>query len=809
MDRRHPRVMQGGLRAPEPASTLRVGFLAFTLLLGAISFPGAVAGEWGSPGEGKGTPEGRRVHSASEAAVPSPLPVAADTSSIQGRVVDALQGGAPVPGARVTLEPSERVTRTDGEGRFHFGDVPAGEWTLQARVEGMHPVRMQIQVRGGELEPTEVEMTLTDRLFELQAVVASLSPLRNPVGYQPAQALDREALARRLGTSVGTMLDGEPGVAMRSLGPAPARPVIRGFDGDRVLVLENGERMGDLAETAADHALSLDPLSLRRVEVVRGPASLLYGASALGGVVNLLTGDLPERWARGWSGSVTTQGATVNRSGALSGDVLLGGDEWAGTGRFSLRKTGDLRTPESRLAGTGLSSMDGQVGAVRERRGLRVGGSFSFLDRRYGIPEALDDPDEEVEIAMERQALQGRLDWTPAEAGWVEGIELRLNAARFFQEELEREFGAGAANGGSRILLEEDVELEFLQHGATLTTTVRHGPLGPIQEGALGIALRGRNLEVRGEEAFTPGVQAGTMGLFAFQEIPLGEGMRLQFGVRGEGQRSRTLPNDDFPMADEDRTSRSLSGSVGLNWRPGPGWELGGQLARAHRNPSVEELFANGPHLGAGAFEVGNPELADEVGHGIDLFLRRGSERFSVEVAAFLNQISGFVAFQPTGRVDEDSGLPIFQYEATDARMLGGEATLSAQVTTSTRVAGGVDYVRGDRIRSGSAASPLPTIPPLRGRLDLRHEPGPGWVGVTLRAVSAQNRVAQGEESTGGYVLLDGDAGLRIDPSGRHSVILRVENATNRLYRDHLSRVEERGFPMPARNLSLVYRMRF
>ena len=804
-------------------SLLPRALLPFILLLGALFFPGSVAGE------------GMGADSAGGAQVPSPLLEPADTSGIEGRVLDGLRGDAPVAGALVRLDLSERVTRTNGDGQFYFDDVPAGEWTLHTRVEGMQPVRTRIRVQGGEGGPTEVEVTLTERLFELQAVVASLSPLRSPVGYQPAQALDREELARRLGTSVGTMLDGEPGVAMRSLGPAPARPVIRGFDGDRVLVLENGERMGDLAETAADHALSLDPLSLRRVEVVRGPASLLYGASALGGVVNLLTGDIPESWARGWSGSMATQGATVNRSGALSGDAVLGGDEWAGTGRLSLRKTGDLRTPEARLPGTGVTSLDGQVGGVWERGGLRMGVSLSFLDREYGIPEALEDEDQEMVVTMDRQALQSRLDWAPVQPGVVHGVDIRLNAVRYLQQELERAYGnvspeeaaGGARDGprGLRRLLQEDLELEFQQLSASGTATLRHGPLGPMNGGAVGLALRGRKVEVGGEEAFTPGTRGGTVGIFTFQEIPLGVGTRLQLGLRGEGQRSRPLQNlDAAPHPNQDprethrqdlrpgdgaRASLTLSGSAGLNWRPAPGWEVGGQLARAHRNPSVEELFAHGPHLAAGAYEIGDPKLRDEIGHGVDLFLRHGSDRLTFELAAFFNRISGFVAFQPTGRVDEGSGLPVFQYEATNARMFGGEATLSAQVTTMTRAAVGVDYVRGDRIGSGSAASPLPTIPPLRGRLDLRHDPGPGWVGVTLRAVSAQNRVAEEEDTTDGYVLLDVDAGLRIDPSGRHSVILRVENSTNRLYRDHLSRVEERGFPMPARNLSLVYRVRF
>ena len=725
-----------------------------------------------------------------------------DSIQIRGRVVDAETDGSPVIGAVVELRELERRARTDDQGAFRFGDVPRGRWTLIARAPGLRPEFIQVEVTGEEGRAVDVEIVLDAPLFELEEVVATVSPLGSAVGYQPARALDREALTRRLDTSVAHMLDGEPGVAMRSLGPAPARPVIRGFDGDRVLVLEDGERMGDLSETAADHAIALDPLAVDRAEVVRGPASLLYGSSALGGVVNFLTRDLPVTWISGWSGAVASYGATVNRSGAASGEVLYGTGGWALTGRVSAREAGDTRTPEARLPGTSLSGLDAQLGAVREWDGIRAGASFSALDRSYGIPEAIDDPDEDVRIITERQAMQGRLDWTPNDGSWIEGAELRVRAVRFFQQELERDL----------VALQEDVELEFLQHAVYGTATVRHRALGPLDPGAVGVAMRSRQVRVGGDEAFTPGVRQASLGVFAFQELPVSPRLRIQFGARVEGERRRTLPNAAFPDANEGRSGTALSASAGLNWRPTPGWELGVQLARAHRTPTVEELFADGPHLAAGAYEIGDPELDDEVGHGMDLFVRRGSDRIALEVAAFMNRIQGFVAFQPQGEEDPESGLPVFRYEATDARMLGGEATASAQFGRALRLAVGLDYVRGDR-RSGELAEvarvPLPTIPPLRGRLEARYEPGRWWVGSTGRAVRSQRRVAPGEAPTGGYFLLDADAGVRLDAEGRHTLILRMDNATNRLYRDHLSRVEERGFPMPARNLTLVYRMTF
>ncbi len=742
-----------------------------------------------------------------------------DSVQVRGQVVDSEQDGAPVVGAVVELRELERQVRTDARGTFLFEDVPFGRWTLRARAPGLAPRSMEVHLTRETDGGMEVKVVLDVSLFELSEVVATVSPLGSQVGYQPARALDRDALTRRLDTSVGIMLDGQPGVAMRSMGPAPARPVIRGFDGDRLLVLENGERMGDLSETAADHAISLDPLALQRAEVVRGPASLLYGASALGGVVNLHTRDLPRTWSSGWSGSVVSHGATVNRSGSALADAVYGGAGWAVTGRASAREAGDIRTPETRLAGTSVSGLDAQLGAVGQWRGIETGISVSAQARSYGIPEAIDDPDQDVRITMERQAVQGRLDWTPDRASWIEGLEVRYRTARFFQQELERDL----------VDAQEDVELEFLQHALFGTAIVRHRALGPLDPGAVGASVRSRQVQVGGDEAFTPGARVTSLGLFAFQELPLSSSLRLQFGVRVEGERGRTLPNTAFPETDEGRSTWAASGSAGLNWRPGEGWEVGAQLARAHRNPTVEELFADGPHLAAGVYEIGDPRLGDEVGYGADLFVRHGSEHASLEVAVFGNWIRDFVAFQPLGEEDPVSGLPVFRYEATDARMMGGEVTVSGQLGSALHLAGGVDYVRGDRRdgtgppsstlsdadgaparqRAANARVPLPTMPPLRGRLELRYEPGRWWAGSTVRAVRAQRRVAPDESPTGGYLLLDADVGVRLDAEGHHTVVLRLDNATNRLYRDHLSRVEERGFPMPARNLALVYRFRY
>jgi iron complex outermembrane recepter protein len=715
--------------------------------------------------------------------------------TLQGVVVASGAVDLPVPGAAVSLVELQRRTLTDRGGRFRFANVPAGRYTLRVSTPGFAVREQQVEVGGGGVEEMAIE--LEPVVFEVAEVIATASPVGS-VGYQAAQAFGRDALQRRAATSIGEMLDGEPGLAMRSFGSATARPVIRGLDGDRVLVLENGERMGDLQETAADHAISLDPLATDRIEVVRGPASLLYGSSALGGVVNLFNDDLPRDWSPGTSGNVAVQGATVNGLGAGFGRFLHGDDRWAAVGRASYRDAGNLMTPEGRLPGTYSTVVAGAVGLGYRGSSIEGGLSAGFHDNSYGIPEEIDDPTQDVDVRMARQTLQGRAAWRSG--GFVEQLEVRLNASRFDQQEV----GVERLADGSVV---ESLDVEFGQQTLSSTVTARHAPRGWFDAGATGFSLFARALEVGGNEAFTPGASSVSLAVFTFQEIPVGSWIRLQIGGRLETQRMRPLTSERFPGVGGERVTQNVSGALGLNLRPLQGLEFGAQLARANRIPSVEELYADGPHLGAGAYEIGDPALAPETAHGLDAFGRWTTARSRLEIAGFVNRISNFVVFQPTGEIDVRSGLPVFRREGDAVLLFGGEAALEALLTDRLRARIGADYVQGSR--RDDESTPLPVIPPLRGRVGLTYSPARAWFGGEARLVAGQDRVAVEEEPTAGYTLLALDGGYRLGGTGRHVLTLRLDNVLNAAYRDHLSRVEDRHFPMPGRNLNVVYRWMF
>ncbi len=715
-------------------------------------------------------------------------------ANVFGHIIDA-ETGEHIPFINILLEGTRIGTITDASGHYLLTNLPVGEHRLIVQGMGYETAYKSFFAEADM--SIEVDVEIRPTAIDLAEVVFTSSPTRSGFRYQPDQAFFGEGLQRRSEASFGEMLKAEPGVNMRSFGSAPSRPVIRGLDGDRILVLQNGERMGDVSETSADHSISLDPLAASRVEVVRGPASLLYGSSALGGVINLITTDIPEDWDLGTSGILSAQGATVNDMGAGFGRLTYGAENRAATGRFSFRQSGDINTPEGLITGTSMQNYDGSMGMGFRGDDISGGLSAGLTGQTFQIPESMDD-DERVEIRMQRQNFQGNL--SRRREGLFDRSQLRFHASRMFQQEIEMEL----EDDGT---WDEDVELEYTKYTFSSTLTLQHHPVGALDRGAIGFNLYGHHMDIGGDEAFTPGERRVSLAVFSFQEIPLTNRFRLQGGLRLDYQNTAAIANDLFPNIDVSRHAFNYSGSVGLNYRPAEGWEIGGQFARSHRNPVIEELFADGPHLGAGVYEIGDPDLRDEIGQGVDLFINFSNQRFKFEAAGYVNHFFNFIIFQPTGEVDEQSGYPIFRYQGDEAKLFGGEIGLQYMPTDKLSFGLGADYVNGKR--QGNGDDFLPFIPPFRFMANAEYDFGSFWVGGSVMAVSTQNRVAPDEEVTGGYTLVGFQAGYRLDLSGRHVVILRGDNLLDTAYRDHLSRIEDRNISMPGRNLNLAYRWYF
>lgn len=721
-------------------------------------------------------------------------PVNATTGTVlSGYVTDTKD--RPLPGTTVWIPEIRRGTTSDHQGYFEL-QVPAGSsLTLVIRHVGFQTVEKLFQHDGDPGKPLHINME--EQIVRSDELVIVATLFDRITRYQPTRSYNASDIQQRNATSIGTLLDGEPGVAMRSMGQAPARPVVRGMDGERIQVLQNGMKMGDFSSTGHDHAVILDPASCERVDLVRGPASLIYGSSAMGGIVNVHSGDIPSGWNPGSTGFIGTEGQTGLQSLSGTGRLTWGTSDKALSMRGSLRHTGNMQTPIGEIPGTGMRSAHMGVGGAWRYTSGFSGASIQYSDKIYGIPEDPFDTNEEVELAMKRLALQGVSHRKLNHTFW-EGIEMRAVYNYYTHEEIEYEFEDGD-------LVDEDLELAIDHHFFQSDLLFQHGNHGIIDNGTAGISFEWRDVSVGGEEALTPDARGWTAAGFIIEEFRLPREWRMQSGIRLEWNRIRSMANEDFPHAGTTRNKGIWAGSIGVSGPVRANLDAGLQLSRSHRTPSLEELFADAIHFAAGAYEVGDPDLHNETGYGLDLFMNYRTSERQVHLALFANRINHYISLRHSGEFEPVRGYPVLEFFGSDAELLGAE--FSARQTWNDRleIALEADYIRGSELSDGSR-QPLPFMPPLRISAESSYDTGRWWTRARVRHVFTQDRTAEAELPTDGYTLTGIAVGARLGAANLHHITLSAENLFDVTWRDHLSRIEQRNIPMPGRNVRLSYR---
>ncbi len=714
------------------------------------------------------------------------------TGTLAGHVIDA-ESGQPVGWTTVVIEGLDWARISDAGGYFSFADVPPGAYVLQTLHIGYHEARFEVEVVAGDT--THVDLAIGHESLRVETILvegesASLvSPLR-----APEVVFSGSKLRQNLSRTIAETIDYEPGIAQRSMGPAPARPVLRGLGGDRLLVVEDGERTGDLSGSSSDHAVAIEPMTTERIEVVRGPRTLLYGSNALAGVVNVVRGYVPSERPDGLGGSVTYQGESVNRG--LSGGLTLKQALGPLALRFdsSLRHAGDIATPRGVLANTDIRTGNASVGLSLVRPWGHVGASGSLYDSDYGIP-----PDPQgghphgVSIDLQRQHLEGRGEILTGPA-WLQRLELHHSFSRYQHGEFE-------ASG--------DLGMEFgvlAHHSGALAHLNR---TGPFANGAVGLWYEYRNYAAAGLN-FTPPAEEYAGALFTYQEWEHGP-WAVNAALRVDARRVEPREQRDSRKAGriEPRNFAGLSAGLSNHYRASPILTLGATLMRTFRAPGVEELFSEGPHLAAYSYEVGNGDLDSERGLGLELFADYHREEGHLHLAFFRNAINGFIFPKNSGerslrRAD------LFLYQTVGERVLmhGAEVAFDWHVADHWKTAGSFSYVRGHLIDRNH--EPLPRLPPLQGHLSLTCEPTEALSAtIDLRLAADQNRIGEFEKPTEGYAVLDFSSQYYAQWGGRlHTFALTLENATDAVYRNHLNRVKE-ILPEPGRNLRLLHKIFF
>ena len=719
------------------------------------------------------------------------------TPRVLGTVTDS--AGQPLANVQIIVGGLNRTTSTNDEGKFVLVGLPAGRYHADALLIGYQRADFAIEVPSAGADVV-VRVTMRGTTLRLSGVQVTASPIgADPLDITQSTAeLSGAELQRALSSSVAQTLANEPGLAVRFNGAA-ATPVIRGLSGERILVLQDGDRSADLSSAAADHALSIDPNTAQRIEVVRGPASLLYGTNALGGVVNVITNDIPTSVPQHVEGVASAQTESASPGQALSfGLTAPVGSNWAVAVRGGERNAQNIAVGGGgRLANSFNRNWNGMVALGYTGDDLHAGVAYKHYDFGYGLPGATGDPELGAQIRGSREELRFRSD-RGLGAGWLSYLRLDGTAQWYAHDEIE--------NSGA-------VATRFKLGTQTLNLTGKTRFNG--WDGAIGVQGLFKQYASTGDEALTPAANTTGLGVFVFQDIPLTDWKQsphLQLGARYDRVRIASTAGDPKFGPAATVEANNVSGSIGITWPVAAGTTIAVNAARAFRAPSVEELFSNAFHAALGSYDIGNPALKPEVNTGAEAVLRMQRGTIDAQVALFTSRINQFIAPDFVGdtllgALPDTARVPINRFRQGDATMWGVEARVEAEVGSDVVVGVIGDFVRGEFT---SANEFLPFLPAPRAGVNARWNSGAWTLGGDVRYAHAQGRVSGGADiPTDSYTLANLQGSYTLAVGGRvHTVSLRVDNLADVRYRDAASRIKSFS-PAMGRNVSLSYRVLF
>lgn len=641
-----------------------------------------------------------------------------------------------------------------------------------------------------------------------------------------------DELVRDARPTIGETLTRQAGVSATSFGPNASRPVLRGFQGERVRILADGIGSFDISNTSADHPVIINPLTADRIEVLRGPSALLFGSSAIGGVVNVIDSRIPR--------SIPSEG--VHMDGTLTYGSAA--DERSANARFdaaiaetlvvhldgTYSKTGNLRTGgyilTDDLRKDATESDDAEVRELADLKGglpnsaartweiaagaayIGESGSLGFsvsrYDSLYGIPvryaiehedhgaeeEGHEDHaahDVRLDVVQTRADMRGELNFGD---GFLETARLRAGFADYHHDELEDDGAIGTSFDHKGW----EGRLDLIQRD-------RNG-----WKGAIGAQALVRKLSIVGEEKYLPRFKADSFGVFTVQSLDLGA-LRAEAGARVERASAVAEADADLGTAAATRRFTALSGSLGAAYEVSSGWRLGLNSSYTERAPSAEELFPKGPHAGTQAYEIGDPDLDKEASKGLELTLRGKGDGFTISGSIYQSWFSNYIYEMPDGSVED--GLPVYAYKQNKARHAGAEIEASVRLgrwgSYSFNLDGVGDVSRAT-IRAPGGNQPAPRIPALRLLGGLEAQSDTVNARLEVERVNGQTRVAAFETETPGYTLVNASVSLR--PWGKDkdvSLLLSANNIFDVVARRHASFLKDYA-PLSGRDLRATLR---
>ena len=648
----------------------------------------------------------------------------------------------------------------------------------------------------------------------------------NPLGagsdelVVPVSVLNGRDLSLTRESTIGETLNGTAGVSSTYFGPNASRPVIRGMDGDRIKIMQNGVGALDASALSPDHAVSVDPFIAEQIEVIRGPATILYGAGAIGGVVNVIDHRIPKEPLNGVMGRGETRlgGADNERSGVAVID--------AGNGMFAIhadvykRDTDDLSIPKSaqnklindgkaehvnngKLVNSAANSDGGALGASLTFDKGHVGISYSEFNNFYGT---VAEPTVKVDMKSKRWDLSSEVHDLDT---FISRIKLRMAFTDYKHQEID----------------DGTIGTTFLNKGVESTLEAGHAKIGNVS-GLIGLQTQNTRFSALGKEAFVPSTHTSSQGIYVYEELPI-ERLKLSMGGRVDKTSVKSAgggaddPNTSSPKfgdaASKQFTPKNLS--AGALFNIDENWSIATNLTHTERAPTQNELFSNGAHVATNQYEVGNKNLDVEKANGLDAEIRWKTGKNSFKIGGFYTKFDNFIHVYNTGNYrDEEGNISSTKhdtYSLAEAYTNGVKATFQGMETQGKfRIYEGVGdldlNLRGDYVRATNDATniPLSRIAPARIGTGLDYNFGNFSSKIDVLRGFKQDRVAPNELPTDGYTLVNVTISYRFQTAFNLEAFAKGRNLLNEDIRDHSSFLKEIA-PMSGRSVLFGLRGEF
>lgn len=740
-------------------------------------------------------------------------PTFATAQTIRGTVTS---GGTAIVGANVRIPDFDRAQRTGSGGEFAFTDMPAGTHTLFVTARGYALASKSVVSNGASITIT---FDLKPSALPLKEIVVSATPVARSTDdqYQATASKSLLDFQNSGGMSFAERIADLPGVAARSNGSAPARPILRGLGDNEVLVLENGLRMGDIATYDPAHATPLMAMGIAQVDVVRGPATILYGPSTIGGIVNVMTEIVPTISSRPVSGTVSLEGNSVNdgytghfrnvfsnrnQAFSISGGLLRAGETRIPSGLY-IDPGSEKAFTLDRMPQTFDQSNEAGLGYTVQGGLGTFGIGAKYFDANYGIPGVPPNPDfahvppTTSRISQQRRTIETRSVFSVASA-FIRQLKLDAN----YNDYTHSEFPTAQDVSG----VSDTQANHFHKRAFNAVLELQQQPIGKWQ-GTLGLWTNIENLTIAGDEPLGPNSVTTGVAAYAFEEYLPSATTRLQAGVRFDYNKIQTNPfaqstDPVFQTLNVSRLHNAFTASLGAIRQFTPEVTGSVNLARSFRAPTVQELFANGLDAASGTFSIGTASLGPETGFGVDASLKGTFEHATFELSPYVNYINNYIFGFLRGDTIDD--FPVRQFASTNARLMGFEASAALAATSTINIRASADYVNAQDTKLNE---PLPFIPPLRALVRATFQDS-RWMGLLeLRGAASQTRLGEGDTPTGAYTVMNLGAGVRFVRQGMvHNLSIRCDNLFNTVYRDNLSVVKD-FLPQPARGFRVNYQL--